>query len=201
MGNIFKNVIAAIVGGGGFLIFLFKLQSSVTVAIVVGIISYIAISLMFAKSPKNQSINPVNLPRNELAEGVVQEAEEKLNKIRYFGSKIANRNVKAKVEAICTLATKIFEDIRKDPRDVKPAKKFLGYYLDATANILEKYLDISEKQLESVEINARLRKSEETLEMIRSAFERQLAKLIENDILDLDSEISVLQNTLKMEDM
>lgn len=201
MGNIFKNVIAAIVGGGGFLIFLFKLQSSVTVAIVVGVISYIAISLMFAKSQKNQSMNPVNLPRNELAEGVVQEAEEKLNKIRYFGSKIANRNVKVKVEAICTLATKVFEDIRKDPRDVKPAKKFLGYYLDATANILEKYLDISEKQLESVEINARLRKSEETLEMIRSAFERQLTKLIENDIIDLDSEISVLQNTLKMEDM
>lgn len=201
MGNYIRSLIAAIVGGGGFLLFLFKLQSSIPIALAVGVVSYIAVNLLLNKSGKSPLANPVIIPRNEAAECVIQEAEEKVNKIRYYGSKIANRNVKMKADAICSLAGKIFDDIRKDPRDVKPAKKFLGYYLDATANILEKYLDISEKLLASAEVNERLRKSEETLEMIRAAFERQLGRLIENDIIDLDSEISVLQNTLKMEEM
>ncbi len=201
MGNYIRSLVAAIVGGSGFLVFLFKLQSSVTVAVAVGVLCFIAVHLILSKSGNASLPNPVKIPRNEAAECVIQEAEEKVNKIRYFGSKIANRNVKLKADAICGLAAKIFDDIRKDPRDVKPAKKFLGYYLDATANILEKYLDISEKQLASAEVNERLRKSEETLEMIRAAFERQLTRLTENDIMDLDSEISVLQNTLKMEDM
>jgi len=39
------------------------------------------------------------------------------------------------------------------------------------------------------------------LDSIHAVFEKQLAGLMQDDILDLDTELTLLQNTLKMEGM
>jgi 5-bromo-4-chloroindolyl phosphate hydrolysis protein len=194
------SIFSALVGGIGFMIFLFLLHTSMLVASIVGIMGYVGTVLLLGKTEAKETDRQPGLPSNEQAELLITDAQARVKKIRYLGSRIASRSVKGRADAICAAAEKIFDDIRKDPRDVKAAKKFLGYYLDTTASILEKYLDITDKGLQTPEVNQRLHKSEEALEMIRVAFEKQLSRLIENDIIDLDSEISVLQNTLKMED-
>ncbi|MGE5403357.1 MAG: 5-bromo-4-chloroindolyl phosphate hydrolysis family protein, partial [Candidatus Saccharibacteria bacterium] len=175
------GVVSAAVGGAGFLAFLFLLQTGLPIAIGAGIASFAGTALALGKSDDEGPEAKLGVLAGD---ATIAEAHKKLQNIHACGRRVQDTAVRQKVEAICGVADKIFEDLRNDPRDIQPAKKFLTYYLDATANILEKYLEISSKGLNGPEVTRRMAKVSELLDTIREAFENQLTKLLDNDFLD-----------------
>ncbi|MGE5417152.1 MAG: 5-bromo-4-chloroindolyl phosphate hydrolysis family protein [Acidobacteriota bacterium] len=190
------GVLSAAVGGAGFLAFLFLLQTGLPIAIGAGIASFAGTVMALGRSDEEQPMAKLGALSKD---ATIAEAHKKLQDIHACGRRIPDTAVRQKVEAICGVADKIFEDLRNDPRDIQPAKKFLTYYLDATANILDKYLEISSKGLNGPEVTQRMAKVSQLLDTIRIAFENQLTKLLDNDFLDLDAEMSLLENTIKSE--
>jgi 5-bromo-4-chloroindolyl phosphate hydrolysis protein len=91
------------------------------------------------------------------------------------------------------------DTIQEDPTKLKPSQQFLNYYLDATVNILTKYVDLAGKDVRDAEIQKSLLKVETTLITIKDAFDKQLAKLLSNDAMNLDVEIQVLEQTINSE--
>ncbi|WP_252891245.1 5-bromo-4-chloroindolyl phosphate hydrolysis family protein [Thermoclostridium stercorarium] len=87
----------------------------------------------------------------------------------------------------------------KDPRDIKESRRFLLYYLDTTERIVSKYYELSNTSYLSDEAKKTLKDVESTLVLIKDSFRNHLKKLTENDVLDLEAEIRVLQNTIKRE--
>lgn len=194
------DILSGLIGGATFLIFLFLLGQNIIISIAVGVIAFIGGMFLFGSKLKKNQMEFSGLDMDsQLVASVIKEGEERLKKIRQLSFKINDRRTKEKVDKIIDVTERIFDDIKKDPKDAKPAKKFLTYYLDSTVNILEKYIDISSKRLSSPEINATLTKVETILDTIVEAFEKLLEKLLENDIIDLDTEISVLESTIKSE--
>jgi 5-bromo-4-chloroindolyl phosphate hydrolysis protein len=133
------------------------------------------------------------------ASQIVAEGMEKLRQISNAARMIQSNEVAGKIRAICKVGVEIFDDIKKKPDDARRARQFTGYYLDATKKIVEQYVELSGKKDRSPEVGKALEKIEGMLDAIKATFDRQLAGLLENDLLDLNAEINVLKNTMKME--
>jgi 5-bromo-4-chloroindolyl phosphate hydrolysis protein len=111
---------------------------------------------------------------------------------------IKDNDIARNIQDICKTGTKIFDELKEHPEDIKKAKPFINYYLDSTDKIIKQYIEFSSKQM-TPEIQKSLDKVEELLAPIKETFEKQLSSLMEDDLLDLDVELSVLEKTMRLE--
>ena len=130
---------------------------------------------------------------------VIRESSDKVREIRGYTIKIRNNDVAAKVQEICRAAMDIIDSFQKDPADIKRSRQFINYYLDSTRKIVGKYVELADSRTMTPEIEAAMRRVEEVLGSILDSFKKQKSSLLENDLLDLDVEVSVLEKTIKME--
>lgn len=130
---------------------------------------------------------------------VVKEGMEKLRQISNATRMIQSNEVAGKIRDICRVGVEIFDGITKNPAKINKVKQFTNYYLDATKTIVEQYVELSGKTNRTQEVDQALRKVEDLLDMIRQTFDRQLANLLEDNLLDLNTELTVLKNTMKLE--
>lgn len=135
----------------------------------------------------------------EMYKEILKSSAAKAKEIEAYSKKITDPKIKSKVQAINAELEKLFENFKNDPRDIKISKQFLSYYMDTTATILRKYLDLKSSGANSPEIQESLNKVESILDSILEAFRKHYAKLLENDVLELDTEIEVMQQTIKAE--
>jgi 5-bromo-4-chloroindolyl phosphate hydrolysis protein len=135
----------------------------------------------------------------EMVGEALKEGRAMVQNLRAIGSRVSSPLVQFKVKQIADVADKILEDIRDDPQDLKAARPFLNYYLDSTVKILERYAELSAKKVLDRDVIASLKRVEDLLDAIRLSFHKQLAKLQENDMLDLDTEMAVLEKTMRLD--
>ena len=101
-----------------------------------------------------------------------------------------------KVEKLCQSAVNILKDFKENPGDTN---SFISYYLDATLRILDKYVELSTNAIISSEVQQMLIKSENMIDSVTETFENYKQKSTDEDLIDLDAEISVLEKTIKSE--
>lgn len=216
-----RIVLSSIIGLTFFALFLEGFQSSLPVAIGAGAVTFMTGMLMFSPARNNEKKGrQVNPPQNHrkksmhepgddefVCEGItrgelkriVREGREQVNRIEEIGLKIMNHTVRVDILEICSIANDIFDNFLKDPRDIKESRRFLNYYLDTTERIVSKYYELSKAVYLSDEAKKTLKDVESTLVLIKDSFRNHLKKLTENDVLDLEAEVKVLQNTIKRE--
>lgn len=132
-------------------------------------------------------------------ESSLAEGRRKLAEIEALRKQVRDRAVAAKIDSIEETIRKILAEIKRDPGDLKTARQFLSYYLDATITILAKYVKLSAQGVDDQGIRNSLARTGAMLDTIGAAFEKQLARLLTNDVMDLDTELSLLEKTIKLE--
>lgn len=132
-------------------------------------------------------------------DSALREGSRKLAVLNAAVGKIGDQKVRATGQAICDLVARILSDIRQDPKDLRPARKFLNYYLDSTVKVVEQYVHLSSRGTRSADVRQTLERVEQSLETIRSAYQKQLDQLLQNDVMDLDAELKVLEKAIEME--
>lgn len=193
-----RDILAGLIGGGVFVLFFFVLMPErLLLSIIAGVVAFLAGRLIFAPPPKMKMLVG-GVTEAQLKEAL-EEGRKKLNTLERASHAIDSPRVRERALAICETTKKILDDIKQDPADLRPARKFLGYYLDATIKVVERYRDLSSRGVTDPGIQASLAKVESSLSTIQSAFEKQLAQLLENDVMDLDTELEVLEKTIEME--
>ena len=135
----------------------------------------------------------------EMFEAALRDGLAKHTALKKESYKIINADVRKEVDAICEVTAKILATIKNDPKDLRPARQFLNYYLDATIKIVTRYVDLSTRGVRSAEIAETLKQVEDSLKTIHRAFERQLELLLQYDVMDLNSELALLKRTIEME--
>lgn len=213
-------ILSSIIGLTFFALFRRGFYASAPVSLGASIFSFIGSMLMFSPSKKKkdragekpapkQKKKPEQEPgddefvvdgitRGELKR-IVREGKEQVSRIEDTGLKIMNHKVRVDVLEICSIANDIFDNFLKDPRDIKDSRRFIVYYLETTDRIVSKYYELSRTAYLSDEAKQTLKNVENTLELIKDSFRNHLKKLTENDVMDLEAEIKVLQNTIKRE--
>lgn len=105
----------------------------------------------------------------------------------------------ANVIRICEYTKLILNSMETDPRDFTPGEKFLNRYLNGTKTIVDNCVALSVRTQSSPKMDEILAQSKATLEGLANAFVEQHHRLLENDAIDLATEVGVLERLLKME--
>ena len=75
----------------------------------------------------------------------------------------------------------------------------MNYYLPTTLKLLDAYEEFDSQPVQGENIKTAKQQIEQTLDTINIAFENLLDKLFTDEVLDVSSDISVLETMLKQE--
>ncbi|HEO65488.1 MAG TPA: hypothetical protein ENI73_06400 [Spirochaetes bacterium] len=189
-GGAMGQVIAGVLAGVIFIAFYFVFKLSIIIAIVVGGAAYVAGYFIFASSQKSA----LEQDKEKLDEG-----RKKLDEIAHYNKQIKKQSVNRKIKDICRLGDEIFLELERDPKNIRLSIDFLTYYLDTAVKLSKKYLDLS-LHANTGDVNEVLEKVENAFDTVKEGFKKQINKLLQDDIFDLDSEIAILEETIKLED-
>ena len=172
-------------------------------------------AIMFGDAPPKSLPKPPqppslleSVPRAQLPGGiddataeVLRPARDQVDAILKDAGAIGKAEVRDQVVALCRTADQILAELAAQPRKLDAARGFLTYYLDAAQRIVEGYVHLNERGAATPDITATLARAEASLRVVQQAFDRQLAAVLEDRAMDLDSEIELLERTVRSETM
>ena len=122
--------------------------------------------------------------------------EEKLREIRKLNDEIADKDVSDRIDRIGELTASIFRVVREKPERADEVRKFMNYYLPTTFKLLKSYSLMEKQSYQGENIKASRKQIEDVLDKLVLAFEKQQDRLFQNDMLDVETDISVLETMM-----
>jgi 5-bromo-4-chloroindolyl phosphate hydrolysis protein len=191
-----SNIPAALVGGGVFVVTLLVLNLGILLAIGISVVVYVVTGLLIfpAKTALEQRTQ-------DILKEVLKESEHKLATLRGLRKQIKKPGAQKQLETICTVGDNIVEAVKKNPETAVSAKQFSGYYLDSTIKIVQRYVELTEHTGYSDDVQQAVVKVEGMLAQVQKTFEQQLSHILRDKMLDLDTELAVLQETIDIDNI
>jgi len=169
-------------------------------------------AIMFGDVPRPQleaPPQPPSLPsaaRPELPRGmdeetaaIIRAAQDRIDDMTTTAGGLGEQEVRDKVAHLCETAEKILAELIAAPAQIEFARAFLGYYLEAAQRIVGGYADLTGRGVRGPEVEATLTRAVTSLDSIQQAFDKELAAVLQRDLIDLDSEIALLEKTVRMD--
>lgn len=188
-----REVISGVAGAATFAGGLLGLGLPVLLATGASIGVYVGLRLLLAPAASTQRLEPA-------LRATLDEGRKQLDFLRReIAPDYVTLAVRAKVEHIIQIGENILRLVADKPARAQTANRFFGYYLDAAVQIVDKYTDLASVQTTAAESGDLTRKTERALDLVETAFTKQQRHLMEDDVFDLNNEIALLEQTLKME--
>lgn len=197
--KILRWIISAAISSGVFSLLFLVVDAGTLISLILGgtafaggalLLSPEKIDPMFEELAREHGITPAQLKK------ILKNGKEKIKTLRGFADEIREPVIRSEIIKIAGTAEKIFQDFSRDPKDIKAARQFITYYLDAAINVIKQYSDLSDNAPDKKALQSKVT---ELLKTINTSFETQLKKLYEDDFLNLAVEMKVLEKTIKSE--
>ena len=142
---------------------------------------------------------PVPKPKEPVKEKKIDlSSEDKiLYEIRRANERIPGEEISRKIDRIEEITRAILEYLKKHPERSSELHTFLDYYLPTTLKMLNTYAELDEQGMTGQNIETTKRRIEGILDKVVEGFELQLDKLYEGDMLDISSDIDVMEKMLQ----
>ena len=141
------------------------------------------------------------------AEAPVEEKEESaapehpyaaiLQNIRHANDRIADEALSAKIDRLEEITRQILREVAEHPEKRESMHTFFDYYLPTTQKLLDTYADFEAAGVEGENLREAKRRIESTMDGIVEGFERQLDGLFKADVMDVESDIRVMESMLR----
>lgn len=197
--KVLRWIISAAISSGVFSLLFLVVDAGTLISVILGgtafaggalLFSPEKIDPMFEELAREHGITPGQLKK------ILKNGKTKIQILRDSAGNIKESAIKSEIIKIAGTAEKIFQDFSRDPKDIKAARQFITYYLDAAINVIKQYSDLSDNAPDKKAFQAKVT---ELLKTINTSFETQLKKLYEDDFLNLAVEMKVLEKTIKSE--
>ena len=183
-----------------FIVLFAVLKMEIIISGVLALLIYIGSSLLFAPNNKLVLLGIKDSNKQKEYMDLLDNGYENYEKISKLRNQLTKPEIKAKCTLIVNQIAKILKYLEKHPNKIGQNKKFFTYYLEAILKIINSYNDISTQNVHTKEIEEVMDKTEKSLTLIEKSLEEQFSKMLQNDALDLDTEIDLLNNSLNMKD-
>ncbi len=132
---------------------------------------------------------------------MLRENGEKMRKIKMSIPKIHDTAVRSKVDEIYRLGERIFSILEQNPTQISTVRRFFTYYLDTAIKLIDQYLYFKKtsKDVRSVSLQETTAKIASSLDLIIESFQTQIDKLVQNDVMNIEADISVLETMIESE--
>ena len=150
-----------------------------------------------------ETIERPALPRgtDEAVAEIIEAANVRLQSLLDLCADVEKPRVRETIERLCRTGEQILAELSREPRQIELARAFLTYYLEAAQRIVKRYTELGRRASPDREVNETLGHAETSLDSIQRAFDQQLAALLQREVIDLDSEVELLEKTVQMDGM
>ena len=192
-------LISALISCAVFLLLFLAAGWNLAEAALLCILLYCGLGLILKPRKKIGGIDVEKIQGGEELQKRLEEARKDLKQISRAAREITNIKAKEDAEALEAGGRRILSYLEENPEKISMARRFFTYYLDTAAGLLERYTQLQETGLRTPEVTEALRKTAGTFPVLNEVFEKQFTRLMEGELMDVEAEISLLENTLKME--
>lgn len=138
-------------------------------------------------------------PNAAAVEQMKQDGMEYLHKIRMVNDALPEQEISEKLDKLENICRKIFSYVEQHPNKLPQIRKLMCYYLPTTLKLVESYEQLESHRISTASIEESKVEIHSALDNINLAFENLFDKLLQNDLMDLSADISVLETMLAQE--
>jgi|LSQX01.3.fsa_nt_gb hypothetical protein len=114
---------------------------------------------------------------------------------------IEDERISAELQRMTDAGYKIFDALEADVSRASQVRRFMNYYLPTTGKLLKQYRMLMDSGSTGETVSGAMQSVENSLEMISTAFEKQLDSLYKHEALDIQTDIDVLETMLASDDI
>ena len=144
----------------------------------------------------------VPAPAEPFATGVaaldeaLEQARRDLDALASLNARIPDVALSAQIDRMEKAGASILREVRAHPEKARGIRKFVTYYLPTAVKILTAYADLSASGAGGENAKSLTAEVEQNAGTIAAAFESQLDALFAGEVLDVSSDIAVLEGML-----
>lgn len=140
---------------------------------------------------------PIEKTGDEAVDGMIEKGIGILNAIQAENEKLPGETLSRNIDEIDATAREIFRTVAEQPGKAPQIRRFMDYYLPTTQKMLSGYSKMNERNVTGEQANATRKQIENATEVVLKALKKQLNNLYEDDILDISTDVEVLETLLK----
>ena len=136
--------------------------------------------------------------KRELAK-VLAEGNAYIKEIRVLNDVILGEHISNRLDKIEEVLRSIFDLVKRRPEKISDLRKLMQYYLPMTVKVVRAYRDFENERVPSEQLQEGKKDIEETLDKVHIAFVNLREKLYQEDILDVSTDLDVLETLMTQE--
>lgn len=142
---------------------------------------------------------PIPKTGDSAVDSLVEKGQEMLAQIRRENDLIPDACLSERMAQLDDVADRIFRTVAEKPQKAPQIRRFMDYYLPTTLKMLAGYRKMDERQLSGGEAEKTRAQIQEAMDMVVGAFEKQLNTLYQDDMMDISTDIDVLETLLRQD--
>ena len=134
-----------------------------------------------------------------LASELFEKAVADYNAIEALRDTLKDEALGAQLATMQVTAYRLLKYLEENPMKVIPARQFVDYYQDRALTLTKQFCDLEKTGLETAQVSETKQKVRQTLMAFDEAYEAEFEKVLSDQLLDMEAELSVLQQNIKAE--
>ena len=130
-------------------------------------------------------------------DALLEKGREMITGIRTENDLIPDSTLSDQLDRLENQCSEIFRAVYDKPAKAPQIRKFMEYYLPTTLKMVRGYRMLDERGVTGAEATQAKNRISDALEVVLQGCEKMLDKLYQDDVLDLTTDIDVLQQMLK----
>lgn len=202
-----KGLVAGFLAGGGTALvysLLFPLHRlghyaiAGGLALLLGRVAYIMFSGLDT-SQQAPAMTDLPVTGDEAVDRLIARGRDLMAQIRQEDELIPDPELSNQIVELERISGQIFKTVIEQPGKAPQIRRFMDYYLPTTLKMLTGYRRLTERGVSGREAQATKGRIESAMKVVLGAFEKQLATLYQNDMLDITTDIDVLETMLRQD--
>lgn len=152
----------------------------------------------YSERSKEEADNTVEQDKSELSL-VIENGEKYISEIESVNYSLHGNNICTKLNEMANITRNIIDNVRKNPDNLPLVKKFFNHYLPISLKLIYSYRELNTQTIEGENIRKAKNEIENSIDLINTAFRKLLDNLFEDVVLDVSSDISVLETLFTQE--
>lgn len=184
---------------GLFLILFLALDWNFLLSMILAAALYAALAMLLQPEKKIGKIRISSLKNGEMLHEKLGEAGEDYDRLCRAVDRIADPSLRSAGQELERIAGNIRDYLVQNPKKIPAARRYIDYYQETAANVLENYVELKETGLSTKETEKVLKNTRESVATLTAAFKMQFEKLMQNELMDMEADLNLLKQTLRSE--
>ena len=131
------------------------------------------------------------------ADPIIAKGKDMLAQIRAANDAIPDPHLSDQLDRLEDLCYQMFRTVAEKPGKAGQIRKFMNYYLPTTLKMLSSYQTMQDRGVSSSDLAEARRTLYRGMDMVNTACQKQLDNLFKDTMLDVSTDIDVLEQMLK----